>query len=107
MANLSGIVKQLNKERDRVEQQLSGLNAVLAAFASVYRGTATPTRKRRKMSAKSRAKMAAGTASPLGEGQSKAEEPIKLFGHAPAIRVLLHPASFALAATEPYGHGIF
>lgn len=59
MANLTGIVQQLKKERDRVEQQLSGLNAALAAFAGVYRGTAKPGRKRRKMSAKSRAKIAA------------------------------------------------
>jgi hypothetical protein len=58
MAN-SGIMKQLKKERDKVEQQLSGLNAALAAFAGVYRGTAKPGRKRRKMSAKSRAKIAA------------------------------------------------
>jgi hypothetical protein len=57
--DLSGIVKQLKQERDRVEQQLSGLNAALAAFAGVYRGTAKPTRNRRKMSAKSRAKIAA------------------------------------------------
>ena len=59
MANLSGILKQLKKARDRVEQQLSGFNAALAAFAGVYRGTAKPGRKRRKMSAKSRAKIAA------------------------------------------------
>jgi hypothetical protein len=59
MANLSGFVKQLKEERDRVERQLSGLNAALMAFARVYRGTAKPTRKRRKMSAKSRAKIAA------------------------------------------------
>jgi hypothetical protein len=58
MANLSGLVKQLKEERDRVERQLSGLNAALAAFAGVYRWTAKPTRKRR-MSAKSRAKIAA------------------------------------------------
>jgi hypothetical protein len=58
MANLSGIVKQINKERDRLEKQLSGLNAALAAFAGVYRGTKS-THKRRKMSAKSRAKIAA------------------------------------------------
>jgi hypothetical protein len=31
-------VKQLKKERDRVEQQLSGLNAALTAFAGAYRG---------------------------------------------------------------------
>ena len=58
MANLSGIVKQLKKERDRVQQQLSGLNAALEAFAGVYRGNngITP---RRRMSAKSRASIAA------------------------------------------------
>jgi hypothetical protein len=55
----SGIVKQLKQERDRVEQQLSGLNAALTAFAGVYRGTSKPRGKRRKMSAKSRAKIAA------------------------------------------------
>lgn len=33
MASLSGIVKQLSKERDRLHQQLSGLNAALEAFA--------------------------------------------------------------------------
>jgi hypothetical protein len=59
MANLSGIVKQLKEERDRVERQLSGLDAALTIFAGVYPGTAKPTRKRRKMSAKSRAKIAA------------------------------------------------
>jgi hypothetical protein len=57
MASLSSLVKQLKKERDRVERQLSGLNAALTAFAGVYGGK--PIRKRRKMSAKSRAKIAA------------------------------------------------
>ena len=54
--HLSSIMKQLKQERDRVERQLSGLNAALAAFAGAY---TKPTRKRRKMSAKSRAKIAA------------------------------------------------
>ena len=54
MANVSSIVKQLKKERDRVEKQLSGLNAALTAFASVYGGKPS-----RNMSAKSRAKIAA------------------------------------------------
>jgi len=58
MANLSSIIAQLKQERDRVEQQLSGLNAALTAFAGVY-GGGKPIRKRRKMSAKSRAKIAA------------------------------------------------
>ena len=58
MANLSSLLKQLKKERNRVERQLSGLNAALTAFANVY-GGGKPTRKRRKMSVKSRAKIAA------------------------------------------------
>ncbi len=62
MANLSGFVKQLRRERDKVEGQLSALNAALAAFVGVYRSK--PTRKtasakRRKLSAKARAKIAA------------------------------------------------
>lgn len=52
MANLSGIVKQVKRERDQVEQQLSGLNAALTA-------TAKPTRERRKMSVAARRKIAA------------------------------------------------
>ena len=57
MANLSGLVKQLRKERDRVESELTRLNAALAAFVGVY--TSKSERQRRKMSAKSRAKIAA------------------------------------------------
>jgi hypothetical protein len=33
MTNLSGIVKQLKKERDRVKKQLLGLETALTAFA--------------------------------------------------------------------------
>jgi hypothetical protein len=58
MANLSSIMKQLKQERDRVKRELSGLEAALTAFASAYSGT-KPSRKRRTMSAKSRAKIAA------------------------------------------------
>ena len=57
MANLKGFVKQLRKERDRVEHQLSALNTALAAFVGVYRSK--PTRKRRKMSRAARARIAA------------------------------------------------
>jgi hypothetical protein len=57
MANLSSIMKQLKTERDRVAKQLSGMDAALRVFAGVYGGK--PIRKRRKMSAKSRAKIAA------------------------------------------------
>jgi hypothetical protein len=58
MANLSGLVRQLKKERDVVQRQLAGLNAALAAFAGVYRGN-IGTRPRRKMSARARARIAA------------------------------------------------
>lgn len=58
MANLSSIVKQLKKERDRVAKRLSGMDAALTAFAGVYSGS-KPSRKRRKVSAKGRAKIVA------------------------------------------------
>jgi hypothetical protein len=58
LANLSGIVKQLSKERDRLHQQLSGLNAALEAFAGVYRGN-NGIKPRRTVSAKGRASIAA------------------------------------------------
>jgi hypothetical protein len=58
MGTVSSIVKQLKRERDKVERQLSGLNAALSAFAGVYAGT-KPTLKRRKLSAQARARIAA------------------------------------------------
>ncbi len=58
MGTVSNIVKQLKKERDLVQKQLSGLNAAISAFAGVYAG-AKPTRKLRTVSAKARANMAA------------------------------------------------
>lgn len=58
MANLSGIVEQLKKERDHAEKHLAGLNAALAAFKGVYSGKA-PKRKRGKISAAGRARIAA------------------------------------------------
>ena len=57
MANLSSIIAQLKQERDRVEKQLSGLNAALAAFAGAYNGK--PVRKRRKISLSGRKRIAA------------------------------------------------
>jgi hypothetical protein len=57
MANLPKILKQLKTERDRVRKQLLGLETALTAFASAYSGS-KPSR-RRKLSAKSRAKIAA------------------------------------------------
>ncbi len=56
--NLSGIVKQLTKERDQLHQQLFRLNAALDAFAEVYRGN-SGIKARQKISAKGRARIAA------------------------------------------------
>jgi hypothetical protein len=58
MANVSSIFSQLKRERDRVAKQLSGMDAALGAFAGVY-SNGQPSRKRRKMSAAVRAKIAA------------------------------------------------
>jgi len=57
MADVSSIMKQLKKERDRVAKRLSGMDAALRAFGVHSNGQ--PSRKRRKMSARSRAKIAA------------------------------------------------
>jgi hypothetical protein len=35
MTNVSSIVRQLKKERDRVAKQLSGMDAALRAFAAL------------------------------------------------------------------------
>jgi hypothetical protein len=56
MANVSSIVAQLKKEKDRVEKQLKGLDAALTAFTGVYR---LPKRARRVMSLAGRRKIAA------------------------------------------------
>jgi hypothetical protein len=48
----------LKKERQRVEKQLSGLDAALRAFAGVYSG-GSKTKPRHKMSTKGRARIAA------------------------------------------------
>ena len=58
MGNVSSIIRKLRKEKDRVERQLSGMDAALTAFANVYAG-GKPVRKRRKMSLAARKKIAA------------------------------------------------
>jgi hypothetical protein len=74
MANLSGIMQQLKKERDRVERELSGLNAALSAFIGAYGGKTKPTiRKRKKMSAKSREKIAAAQRARWAKVRKKAK----------------------------------
>lgn len=60
MGNLSAVVKQLKKERDRVERHLAGLNAALSAFTAVYGGGArVANRKKRTISMAGRKRIAA------------------------------------------------
>ncbi len=58
MGTMTKLLKQLKKERDQVQKQLSGLNAAISAFAGVYART-TPTRKKRTLSAAGRKRIAA------------------------------------------------
>jgi hypothetical protein len=76
LANLSGIVNQLNKERDRLHRQLSGLNAALEAFAGAYRGN-NGIKPRRKMSAKGRASIASAQRARWAKAKGIAEVPKK------------------------------
>jgi hypothetical protein len=105
MGNLSGIMQQLKKERDRVERELSGLNAAIAAFVNVYSGKSKPAqgRKRRKMSVAARRKVAAAQrarwakvrkeSQPAAVGATKA-------GSAPVKRTLSASARRKLAAAQ-------
>jgi hypothetical protein len=72
MANLNGIMQQLKKERNRVERELSGLNAALAAFVNVYAGRAKQTHTRRKLSAK--AKMSAAQKARWAKANGQAQK---------------------------------
>jgi len=58
MGTMTKLLKQLKKERNQVQKQLSGLNAAISAFAGVYSGT-KPTRKKRTISAAGRKRIAA------------------------------------------------
>jgi hypothetical protein len=73
MANLSGIMRQLSQERDRLHQQLSGLNAALEAFAGVYGNNGV--KPRRKISAKGRASIAAAQRARWAKVRGRAATP--------------------------------
>jgi hypothetical protein len=58
MGNVSSIITQLKRERDRAAKQLKGMDAAITAFTGVYSG-AEPVRKCRKMNVAARRKIAA------------------------------------------------
>ena len=105
MANLSGIMQQLKNERDRVERELSGLNAALAAFVNVYAGKSKPTgRKRSKMSAAARRKIAAAQRARWAKAR-KGSPPAVVgaatkTGSAPAKRIMSAAARRKIAAAQ-------
>jgi hypothetical protein len=87
-------VKQLKTERDRVEQQLSGLNA--AAFAGVHSGNAV-LKPQRKISAKGRARIAAAQRARWAKVNGQKVVPIAE-GHKPAKRTMSASARRKIAA---------
>jgi hypothetical protein len=57
--NLSKVVRQLGKERVRLTNELQSITAALSAFGKVYINGAKPKRKRSKISAAGRKRIAA------------------------------------------------
>lgn len=106
MANLSAIMQQLKKERDRVERELSGLNAALAAFVNVYAGKSKPTtgRKRRKMSVSARKKIAAAQRARWAKARKGSQPAVmgaaKTTPSAPAKRTMSVAARRKIAAFQ-------
>ena len=97
MGNLSGIMQQLKKERDRVERELSGLNAAIAAFVNVYSGKSKPAqgRKRRKMSVAARRKVAAAQRARWAKVRKDSQPVVasKTTGAAPVAKHTMSPAA--------------
>jgi len=59
MMNMSKVVRQLSKEHARLTNELHKITAALTAFGKVYRNGTQPTRKRNKISAAGRKRIAA------------------------------------------------
>lgn len=78
MASVSGIVKQIKKERDRVEREL-GLNAALSAFVGAYKGS-KPTGGRRTMSAAARRKISSAQKARWAKQKAKPRRTISAAG---------------------------
>jgi hypothetical protein len=99
MTNLSEIMRQLKTERDRLQQQLSGLNAALAAFAGVYTNIAIP-KLRRKISAKGRARIAAAQRARWAKVQAQKKVFSIAKGSKPAKRTMPASARRKIAAAQ-------
>jgi hypothetical protein len=100
MANLSSILRQLKQERDRVERQLTGLNAALTAFAGVYSGSAI--HEKRRISAAGRKRIAAAQRARWAKvkGKSKAATPNEPCRHRPVARSQPHSVQGRLGSGQ-------
>jgi hypothetical protein len=70
---LSGIVKQLKQEHDRIAQQLAGINTAIAAFSGLS-ARSKPGRKPGTMSAAGRARIAAAQRKRWAKVKAKAKK---------------------------------
>jgi len=68
MANLSGVVRLLKKEQDRLTKELRGITAALAAFGKAYSNETSA----RRLSAAARAKIAAAQRARWAKFRAKA-----------------------------------
>jgi len=74
MENLAGVVRLLRKEQDRLNKQLHGIGAALAAFGNTYgKGTGTRT-----LSASARARIAAAQRARWAKVRANAGAPAKV-----------------------------
>jgi hypothetical protein len=78
--NLTGVVQQLRKERDRAQSEVERLDAALASLESLD-GVGTASRKKRLFSAASRARMAA--AQRARWARERGAKPVRLKGPVP------------------------
>jgi hypothetical protein len=74
MGSMTGIVKQLDKERTRLANELHKVTAALTAYGKVYLDGAKPTRKKRTMSAAGRKRIAAAQRARWAKIRAKAKK---------------------------------
>ena len=95
MDNLTGIIRLLKNEQDRLTKELRGIGAALAAFGKAY-GTETGTRK---VSASARARMAAAQKARWAKAREASGTQEKVAGKVPK-RVMSAAARKKIAAAQ-------
>ena len=90
MATVKGIVNQLKKERDIIQQQLSALNAALVAFTAVFTNG----------SGKGARKMSAAARKRISDAQKARWAKVRSKGKPGAKRVMSAAARRKIAAAQ-------